>query len=1154
MFLHNIKRYSSVFCLTLMSLLFFAVNSSAADLPSVYKAIPPEYTTPVVPNVLLLLDTSGSMLFDSEDDETKGDGSRPYKDQLYYGRDTVSSNNDPDDFYSYYPPLKYMDSYDTSTLGTNRLNYMFKNGYIAKNGSKYLYPNDSRFYTLKLVLWNIFTDLSLVQGLNVGLSTYYQEEDFKDPGYTYSYYSLISKNSGWYWDSQKISWQPTNDEKALLRIPFDVVPQFSYSESDFVSGVPAGEENKTQWYKLLSLIDGKETSSNPELRGIGGTPLEKSIYREKSEGSYERDTEGDYVFLPKINKYVIIPGDSGWHNEFWYNYWFWKGYSYQVKNDKIKIRWKEWQWQRGWKWYESEYPLSEYRYTLSGGELQNFCAASFLKPEIKYPCQQNWLIVLTDGEDSDSDADPAEAVKKLYQANELSSWKLTDYDLNPQPVRTFVIGLIDKDDNDNKNLVKVLDKMAYEGRTWEVISKDEEVLESDVHAFYANDTASLLDSFRSIFQAIQDANSSTIPAEVDFNGLTSGDIYTYTSSFSPETDGAWPGYLYKKSIINNKTTTVWDARSLLAKRDWESRAIYYVPWWNDVGSSAVFWGGNLHYFNDSDETIKTNAGFDDDYKTFINWIKGSNWNNDETRDNILFDNYMGDICMVGAPPGFRSDDDFNDFAYENKDRKSVLYSQGNDGMLHAFDESNGKELWAFIPPNVLHSSRLAGLKGSSGSENLGYSRYLLAGSLDAEDLTVDGAYRTVLLGTLGRGGAGLYALDISDADKPDFLWAFDSEVYGENSFNDSDEVNLLWREEAGTISLSSNSDMPDLRHVTGYPFIGWADGCDDWIALLGAGYGDKEEKDGDISFTYKKDSGGKAVYAVSMEDGSLVRAFTNNKMGEVTASVAVPSSSVLAEYLKISLGYVGDSLGNIWKMSFDGDGSREWSMKQIFESKKSEKSPSIQYALDLSVYMGHRWVFAATGNLDGLFERDSSKLPDNYIVALKDPSDGKTVNITELEDLDKDLAGSYMTTDNDYGWSLNLGTDEQASMAPIIYRGLLFAATYNKSGDNPCSSGSSNFYILDAFTGKGRWAGGAKYSSLSGIKIMSMVAAGDKLFVSIMNPAGKKVEDLGLPPDMSPALDSEGALLTLTIPEHMNTEIVEESSRSLKSTYWRRIR
>ena len=33
--------------------------------------------------------------------------------------------------------------------------------------------------------------------------------------------------------------------------------------------------------------------------------------------------------------------------------------------------------------------------------------------------------------------------------------------------------------------------------------------------------------------------------------------------------------------------------------------------------------------------------------------------------------------------------------------RSVIYAGANDGMLHAFDDATGEELWAFIPPNLL---------------------------------------------------------------------------------------------------------------------------------------------------------------------------------------------------------------------------------------------------------------------------------------------------------------------------------------------------------------------------------------------------------------------------------------------------------------------
>ena len=36
-----------------------------------------------------------------------------------------------------------------------------------------------------------------------------------------------------------------------------------------------------------------------------------------------------------------------------------------------------------------------------------------------------------------------------------------------------------------------------------------------------------------------------------------------------------------------------------------------------------------------------------------------------------------------------------------KNRKEVIYAGANNGILHAFEASNGDELWGYIPPNVL---------------------------------------------------------------------------------------------------------------------------------------------------------------------------------------------------------------------------------------------------------------------------------------------------------------------------------------------------------------------------------------------------------------------------------------------------------------------
>jgi|GEM_PF-725231 len=159
------------------------------------------------------------------------------------------------------------------------------------------------------------------------------------------------------------------------------------------------------------------------------------------------------------------------------------------------------------------------------------------------------------------------------------------------------------------------------------------------------------------------------------------------------------------------------------------------------------------------------------------------------------------------------------FRDANKTRRSIVYVGARDGMLHAFDagafrwidEDNdtgvvetrglfdwddlstrspaptwcadindcpdygtGKELWAFIPANLLPRLKNNYLQGDDQA-------YVDASPALA-DVYVNGAWRTLLLSAEGNGGDTIFCLDVTDPDAPQFMWEFaDPELFRSRS-------------------------------------------------------------------------------------------------------------------------------------------------------------------------------------------------------------------------------------------------------------------------------------------------------------------------------------------------------------------------------------
>ncbi len=133
------------------------------------------------------------------------------------------------------------------------------------------------------------------------------------------------------------------------------------------------------------------------------------------------------------------------------------------------------------------------------------------------------------------------------------------------------------------------------------------------------------------------------------------------------------------------------------------------------------------------------------------------------RASILGDIVHGRPVYVGAPPAGYLFDNYKAFKDANLNRPARVYVGANDGMVHAFDAETGAEEWAYIPSMVL--AKLSGLS----SPILPFDhQYLVDGTMTAgdADFGTSGSpdWRTVLVGGLGAGGKGLFALDVTDAN------------------------------------------------------------------------------------------------------------------------------------------------------------------------------------------------------------------------------------------------------------------------------------------------------------------------------------------------------------------------------------------------------
>ena len=93
-------------------------------------------------------------------------------------------------------------------------------------------------------------------------------------------------------------------------------------------------------------------------------------------------------------------------------------------------------------------------------------------------------------------------------------------------------------------------------------------------------------------------------------------------------------------------------------------------------------------------------------------------------------------------------------------RTEMLYVGANDGMLHGFNAADGEEVFAYIPSLITSSESEKGLHYLANPDYA--HRFYVDSTPTVSDVYFDDTWHSVLVSGLRSGGKGLFALDITD--------------------------------------------------------------------------------------------------------------------------------------------------------------------------------------------------------------------------------------------------------------------------------------------------------------------------------------------------------------------------------------------------------
>lgn len=311
-------------------------------------------------------------------------------------------------------------------------------------------------------------------------------------------------------------------------------------------------------------------------------------------------------------------------------------------------------------------------------------------------------------------------------------------------------------------------------------------------------------------------------------------ISTNTKVFGAKFDtSSWSGELEAYPITSSGvgTTPTWVASSKIPAP--ASRSIYTTS----GGSGVPFAWGSL---SAADQSAIGSADLVD-YLRGVRTKEQQNGGALRNRTTIL-----GDI--INSSPIYVINSD-------------SIYVGANDGMLHGFNATTGVELFAYIPSAVI--PQLGNLAQP------GYTHtYFVDGDIAISSTSQTPAHN-YLVATLGRGGKGLFGLDVTTP----------------SSFTAS---NVLWE--------YFNASDVDLGFMLGAPVIAkMNDGT--MAVIVGNGY---------------NSTNGKAVlYILNLTTGALIRKIDTGVSGD--NGLGAPGVIDTDKDGDIDYIYAGDLKGNVWK-------------------------------------------------------------------------------------------------------------------------------------------------------------------------------------------------------------------------------------------------
>lgn len=408
-------------------------------------------------------------------------------------------------------------------------------------------------------------------------------------------------------------------------------------------------------------------------------------------------------------------------------------------------------------------------------------------------------------------------------------------------------------------------------------------------------------------------------------------------------------------------------------------------------------------------------------------------------------------------------------------RVGTVYVGANDGMMHAFASDTGVERWAYVPSMVIPNMwKLADKNYATLHLNF-VNGSPISSDVCTANCTSDSTavWKTILVGGLGGGGRGFYALDITDPSTPVLLWEF-----------------------TPTTGIGSIKD-DDVGYSYGNPVITRkADGT--WVVLVTSGYNNVSPGDGKGY-----------LYVLNAGTGAIISKISTGVGSTTTPSGLAKVAGFNTESVGNTVGYVygGDLLGNVWRFNVNGTSTATTGLGDVmkFASLFSDTAGTIPQSITttpvLGKIAGKRIVFIGTGKYLETTDLTTTQIQTQY--AIKD-DDATTTLINPRNTLIQQTltnnpngTATRLASNNvvnfytGRGWYVNFPeSGERVNIDSTLIQGALLIPTTVPS-NTACSPGGHSWLNFISY----KTGGALGASALASYKYDSPIVGGNVLYI-----------------------------------------------------------